>query len=127
MNKRIARRAAAIGAGIALMLAAAAPASADLSSSPEALPVTLHCGAQTIELIKPTGPAPILVAQTADGTGVFFILRVTDTATGTVVFSLPDSALAGFASTQDLVTCTGIGPISGREVTVLGFFTPAGG
>jgi hypothetical protein len=67
------------------------------------------------------------VAQTADGTGVFHFLRVTDTATGTVVFSLPDPALAGFASTHDLVTCTFIGPITGRDITVLGFFTPASG
>jgi ABC-type amino acid transport substrate-binding protein len=118
---------ALIAAAVVLLLALAGPASADLSYSPEALPVTLHCGAQTIEVIKPTGTTLNFVAETAEGTGVFQFLRVTVTATGEVAFSLPDPALAGFASTHDLVTCTFIGPITGRDITVLGFFTPATG
>jgi hypothetical protein len=78
-------------------------------------------------VIKPTGTTLNFVAETAEGTGVFQFLRVTVTATGEVAFSLPDPALAGFASTHDLVTCTFIGPITGRDITVLGFFTPATG
>jgi hypothetical protein len=122
------RRLVALAAAVpVLVLALSGPASADLSYSPEALPVTLHCGAQTIQVIKPTATALIFVAQTAQGTGVFEFARVTVTATGTVEFSLPDGALAGLASTHELVTCTFIGPVTGRDITVLGFFTPASG
>jgi hypothetical protein len=116
-----------IAAAVVLLLALAGPASADLSYSPEALPVTLHCGAQTIQVIKPTGTTPNFVAQTSEGTGVFQFVLVTVTATGEVLFSPRANALEELASTHDLVTCTFIGPISGRDITVVGFFTPASG
>jgi hypothetical protein len=122
------RRLLALTAAVAVLwLALIGPASADLSYSPEALPVTLHCGAQTIQVIKPTGTTFNFVAQTAEGTGVFQFVLVTVTATGEVLFSPRADALAQLASTHDLVTCTFIGPISGRDITVVGFFTPASG
>src|SRR4029450_13064037 len=83
MRRLLALTAAAAG----LLLALAGPASAGLSCSPEALPVTLHCGTQTIQVIKPTGTAPNFIAQTSEGTGVFQFVLVTVTATGEVICS----------------------------------------
>jgi hypothetical protein len=123
MRRLLALTAAAAG----LLLALAGPASADLSYSPEALPVTLHCGTQTIQVIKPTGTAPNFIAQTSEGTGVFQFVLVTVTATGEVLFSPRANALEELAGTHDLVTCTFIGPFSGKDITVVDFFTPASG
>ena len=105
---------------VAGIVAGAVTASSPAIAAPPPLPATLDCGEAGRVLVNTNSGNAFRVLDTTSNFVIMSGAVVNDDGTLTVV-----QAPNGTQKTRDLVTCTYVGPKTGRSLVVSGFFTPA--
>ena len=100
-----------------------AVASADLSNNPNALPFTLTCGANQVNVLSPSPHAASGQVLTSAGEAIAYLITETENGTTTIIFQLGQGQRTG--QPGQTTACTSSAPDGGTwDWSIL--FRPAG-